>query len=80
MHKPESVPENEIYKIFRDFEIETDHSISARQPDLEIVKKKKKNKKKKKKNKGNEIKKKTNRGIYRPGWPHIKNIRKRNDK
>ena len=41
MHNPESVLENEIYKLLRDFEIETDHLISARRPDLVIVNKKK---------------------------------------
>ena len=45
MYKLESVLENETHKVFRDFEILTDHLISARRPDL-----KKKKKKKKKKN------------------------------
>ena len=48
MHKPESVLENETHKIFWDFEIKTDHLISARWQDLVIVDKKKKKKKKKK--------------------------------
>ena len=55
MHNPESVLENKTYKILRDFAIQTDHLISARRPDLVIVKKqnktKQKNKKTKKKNK-----------------------------
>ena len=38
MHNPESVLENETHKILCDFEIQTDHQISPRQPDLEIVK------------------------------------------
>ena len=42
MHNPESVPENETHKLFLDFEILTDHLISARRLDLEIVNKKKK--------------------------------------
>ena len=48
VHKPESVLEKETLKILCDFEIQTDHLISARRPDLVIVKKKKKKKKKKK--------------------------------
>ena len=40
MHYPESVLENEIHKIHRDFEIQTDHQISARQTDLVIINKK----------------------------------------
>ena len=42
MHNPESVPENETHKLQWDFEIQTDHQISARQTDLVTVKKKKK--------------------------------------
>ena len=40
MHNPASVLENEIRKLFWDFEIQTDHLISARQPDLIIINKK----------------------------------------
>ena len=47
MHTPESVLENELHKILWDFQIQTDHLISARRPDLEIVKEKKKRKKEK---------------------------------
>ena len=32
MHKPESVLENKTHKLLWDFEIQTDHLISARQP------------------------------------------------
>ena len=46
---PETVQENEMYKVIRDFEIQTDHLISTRRPDLVIVNKKKKKKKKKEK-------------------------------
>ena len=46
MHNPESVLENEMHKILRDFKIQTDHLIKARRPDLGIVKKKKKKKNK----------------------------------
>ena len=42
MHNPESVLENEMYKLIWDFEIQTDHQILVRRPDLAIVKKKKK--------------------------------------
>ena len=41
----------ETHKLFRDFEIQTNYQVSARQPDLVIVKKKKKKKKRKKKEK-----------------------------
>ena len=42
MHNPEPVLGNEILKILLDFAIQTDHLISARQPDLVIVDKKRK--------------------------------------
>ena len=38
--EPESVLENEDYKILRDFSIQTDHVIEARRPDLVVVDKK----------------------------------------
>ena len=41
MHNPESVLENEKQKLLWDFEIQTDHLISSRQPDLVIINKKK---------------------------------------
>ena len=41
MHNQESILENVTHKIIWDFEIQTDYLISARQPDIEIVKKKK---------------------------------------
>ena len=41
MHKPESVLENETHKILWDFEIQTDHLIPARRPDLVLINKKK---------------------------------------
>ena len=37
MHNPESVLENEMRKVLWDFEIETDHLILARRPDLVII-------------------------------------------
>jgi len=40
-HEPESVLENEDYKILWDFSIQTDHVIEARRPDLVVVDKKK---------------------------------------
>ena len=42
MHNPESVQENETHKILWDFQIQTDHLITARRPDLVIVNKKRK--------------------------------------
>ena len=39
MYNPESVLENQMRKVPRDFEIQTDHLISARQTDLVIVNK-----------------------------------------
>ena len=41
-HEPESVLENEDYKILLDFSIQTDHVIEARRPDLVVVDKKEK--------------------------------------
>ena len=41
MYKPEFVLYNETYKILLDFEIELDHLIPARRPDLVIIKTKK---------------------------------------
>ena len=43
MHNSHSVLENEMHKLLWDFEIQTDHLISARRPDLMIVIKKKRN-------------------------------------
>ena len=40
MHNPESVLENETHKLLWDFEIQMDHLISVRQPDLILNKKK----------------------------------------
>ena len=37
MHNPESVLENETNKFLWDFEIQTDHLISARRPYLVVV-------------------------------------------
>ena len=42
MHKPEPVRENETHKILWDFEIQTDHLIPARRPDLVLINKKRK--------------------------------------
>ena len=38
-HNTESVLENETHKLLKDFEIQTDHLISARQPDILMVNK-----------------------------------------
>ena len=48
-HNQESILENEMHKCLWDFEVQTDHQISARWPDQVMVNKKKKKKKKKKK-------------------------------
>ena len=40
MHNPESVQENEMLKLLRDFEIQMDHLILVRRPDLIITNKK----------------------------------------
>ena len=44
MHNEESVLENDTHKLLWDFNIQTDHLISARRPDLIIINKKKKKK------------------------------------
>ena len=43
MRNAESVLENEMHKLLRDFEIQMDHIISARRPELVIVNKIKEN-------------------------------------
>ena len=45
MHNPAPVLENATHKLLWDFNIQTDHLIPARRPDLIIIKKKKKKKK-----------------------------------
>ena len=40
LHEPDSVLENEDYKILWDLSIQTDHVIEARRPDLVVVDKK----------------------------------------
>ena len=42
MYKPKSIQENEAHKILKNFDIQTDHLILARRPDLVQIKKKKK--------------------------------------
>ena len=76
MHKPESVLENETHKILWDFEIQTDHLIPTRKPDLVQINKKKKKEKERKK----ERKKDTpSTGFCHFGWPQSGNKRKRKD-
>ena len=43
MYKPEFVLENLMYKHLWEFEIQTDHPVPTRRPDLVIVNKKKEN-------------------------------------
>ena len=45
MHNPAPVLENDSHKLLWDFNIQTDHLILARRPDLIIINKKKKKKK-----------------------------------
>ena len=52
MHNPESVLENETHKLVWDFEIQTDHLISARRSEQVIINKKENL---------------PNRGLYCPG-------------
>ena len=73
-HCPESVRENETYKLFCDFERQTDHLISARRLDLVIVKKKKKEKKRKEKEYL------MNSGICCPSGPQSENKRKQKER
>ena len=40
MHNPASVQENDTHKLLWDFDIQTDHLISARRPELIIINKK----------------------------------------
>ena len=49
MHNPAPVLENDTHKLLWDFDVHTDHLISARRPDLIIINKKKKKKKRRKK-------------------------------
>ena len=46
MHNPAPVQENDSHKLLWDFNIQTDHSIPARRPDLIIINNNKKKKKK----------------------------------
>ena len=48
MHNSAPVLENDTYKLLWDFDVQTNHLISARRPNLIIINKKKKKKKKKK--------------------------------
>ena len=43
MHNPAPVLENDTHKLLWDFDIHTDHLISARKPDQIIINKKKEN-------------------------------------
>ena len=42
MHNPAAVLENDTHKLLWDLDIQTDHPISARRPDLMVINKKKK--------------------------------------
>ena len=66
MHKPESVQENETHKLLWNFEIQTDHSISARRPDVMIDNQKMENL--------------PESGFCLPGRPQSKNQRNRKER
>ena len=61
MHNPAPVLENDAHKLTWDFDIHTDNVISARRPDLIIIKKKKMNLQ--------------NSRLCCPGWPQNKTER-----
>ena len=44
MHNPAFILENDTHKLLLDFDIQTDHLISARRPDLIIINNNKKKK------------------------------------
>ena len=62
LHKPAPVLENATHKLLRDFNIQTDHLIPARRPDLIIIIKKKKENLQ-------------NSRLCCPGWPQNKTER-----
>ena len=45
MHNPAAVLENNAHKLIWDFDIHTNHIISARRPDLKVINKKKRTRK-----------------------------------
>ena len=66
LHNPASVLENDTQKLLWDFNIQTDHLISARRPDLIVIYNKKENLQ--------------NCRLRCPGWLQNKTERKWNDK
>ena len=60
MHNSETFLDNETHKLFWDFELQTDHQISAWQPDFVIINKKENLQ---------------NCGLCCPGWPQSENER-----
>ena len=64
-----AVLENDTHKLLWDFDIQTDHLIPARRPDLIIINKKKKKKKKKEKENLQNCR------LCCPGWPQNKTER-----
>ena len=63
MHNPAPVLENSMHKLLWDFNLQTDHLLPARRPDLIII-----NKKKNKENLQNSR-------LCCPGWPQNKTER-----
>ena len=68
VQKLESLQENETYKVLSDLNIQTDHLIPVRWPDLVII-----NKQTKKKIKEENL---PNPGLYRPSGPQNENLKK----
>ena len=69
MHNPAPVPENNTHKLQWDFDIYTDHRVSARRPDLIIINNNNNNNNKKKKDKLQNCR------LCCPGWPQNKTER-----
>ena len=63
IHKPASILENDKHNLHWNFDIQTNHLISARRPDLIIINNI---------NNNNKKEKLQNCGLYCPGWPHSK--------
>ena len=68
MHNSESILENEMHKLIWYFEIQTDHLISAKRPDVEIV------------NQKNPKKNLSNSALCRPNRPQNKIKRKQKER
>ena len=74
MHKPASDLDNDTHKLPWDFDIQMDHLISARRPELIVINKKKKKKKKRKKKENFQ-----NCRLSCSGWPQNKTESEKKD-